>query len=122
MANQQNGDRTAQQGEIRFTKQQMLAVAGFGLALIFGIFGLAHDAKLDRLERAVVAVILWLPMIAGATFLYTLQRHLKTTRLAYDGTDHDAWLRGVGVVRVLVGALVLSAAIASYILWYHSKD
>lgn len=46
-------DRTALLDEIRFTKQQMLAVAAFGLALVFGIFGLMHEAKLDRLERTV---------------------------------------------------------------------
>lgn len=68
MATEQNrnGDRSALLDEIRFTKQQMLAVGGFGLALIFGIFGLAHDAKLDGLERAVVVGTFWLPVIAGA--------------------------------------------------------
>jgi EamA domain-containing membrane protein RarD len=118
MATQQNA---ALLDEIRFIKQQMLAVAAFGLGLTFGVFGLTHEAKLSSVETAVIIGTFWLPVIAGATFLYRLQAHLKTTRIALDGIDKDPWLRGIGVVRVLIGTLVLGAVAASYILWQHPK-
>jgi uncharacterized membrane-anchored protein len=76
---------------------------------------LAIFAAIRRQKIATAALIVLVAGVGG-WFLIKLQMYIYRTRLDLNPADSDAKRRGVDVLAVLIGAIVLSAVFVFYIL------
>jgi hypothetical protein len=109
-------DRAAQFEELRFAKKQQWAVATAAVTLLAAIYAISKGLK--DFEKAVVTVFVTLIATFGVYFLWQLQGHLKRTRLAIDRDDPNPWFRGVDVLAVLSGVILISAVVVFYSIWF----
>src|ERR1700675_1629415 len=94
-----DGDRPQWFEELRFAKKQQWAIATASVTLLAAIFALtrsAHGGDPGPIEKIALAVVITLVATFGCTFLVTLHRYMRDTRLCIDPTDKDALLRGTG--------------------------
>jgi hypothetical protein len=104
--------------ELRFAKKQQWAVAAAAVTFLGAIFAVQHSANPDLgpKEKIAFTVVIVLVATFGCTFLLMLQTHMRTTRLRLNASDKDAAIRGVSIVGVLIGVVVLSSAGVLYFL------
>jgi hypothetical protein len=112
-------DRAARLEELRFAKRQQWYIATSAVTLLAAIFGIAHvtEPKLD--EKKVGTVFVAFIVYFAWRFLRQLQDHLKQTRKLLDPNDPTPWWRGVDILTVLVGIVVVSGLVVVYYLWRH---
>jgi hypothetical protein len=87
------------------------------ITLLAAIFAVAHATDLKPPEKVVGTLFVASIVIFTSWFLYSLQRHLKRTRLEIDPVDKTAWLRGLDVLVALIVAVILSGGVVGYFLW-----
>ncbi len=120
MSDQQGlNDRDRQQlfEELRFAKKQQWAIATAAVTILAAIFAALQrslEPPLTPREKIAIAVVIALIATFGTMFLFMLQKYMRTTRLRLDRQDTDAAVRGVSIVGVLVGIVILSAAFVLY--------
>jgi hypothetical protein len=109
-------DRPQYFEDLRFAKKQQWAVTTAAVTLLAAIYALQRsvDPGLGSKERVAVVVAIVLIATFGCIFLFMLQKHIRDTRLRLDRTDKDALLRGVSIVGVLSGVVILSAGCVLY--------
>jgi len=115
----QNGkdvDRANQYEELRFAKNQQWAGATAAITLLAAIYAAAKDAGLKDAEKGVLGGLIALITISGVWVLVKLQKYMHRTRLDLNPDDKGAKRRGVDVLAVLIGAIVLSAGFVFYFL------
>jgi hypothetical protein len=99
--------------ELRFAKNQQWAGATAAISLLAAAYAAEKDVALTLAEKISTTVLIVLVAGAGAWFLVKLQLYIHTTRLRLNPADSTAARRGVDVLGVLIGAIVLSAAFVS---------
>jgi hypothetical protein len=117
MADHQNNDRGARIEELRFAKKQQWAIATSAVTLLAAIFGIAHALSPKPVEKIGATVLVALIMGFACWFLWQLQSHLETTRKLLNTTDEKAWYRGVDILGVLMGTVIVSGLFVVYYLW-----
>jgi hypothetical protein len=102
--------------ELRFAKKQQWAITTAAVTLLAAVYALQRsvDPGIGSKEKVVVVVAVVLIATFGCIFLFTLQKYIRDTRLRLDRTDKDALLRGVSIVGVLSGVVILSAGCVLY--------
>lgn len=104
--------------ELRFAKTQQWRIAAAAITLLAAIFAVAHSLHpLSTVEKVVTTVLVTLVGVFGSIFLFSLQKHLRRTRLRINEKDSEAWLRGAEVLAALVAAVIISAIVVVYSLW-----
>jgi hypothetical protein len=99
--------------ELRFAKNQQWAGATAAITLLAGIYAAEKGSLGEKIATALSIVLI---ASAGGWFLIKLQMYIYRTRLDLNPADSGATLRGVDVLAVLIGAIVLSAVFVFYIL------
>lgn len=105
-------DRPQLLEELRFAKKQQWAVATAVVTLLAAAFALQHSGAPDGLstkEKVIFAVVITFTATFGCVLLSMLQGHIRNTRRRVDADDKDAAFRGVSIVGVLIGVVILSA-------------
>jgi hypothetical protein len=97
--------------ELRFAKRQQWAVTIAVVTLIAGAYSMVQP--LGPWEKHVAIRLIWIVVAGGWYLLCSLQCHLRNTRLAIDPDDRYPLLRGADVVIGMVGAMIISAGVAS---------
>jgi len=112
-------DRQAKFEELRFAKKQQWSIATSAVTLLAAIFGVAHvtEPKLKLGEEIAGTVFVVLIAVFAWRFLKSLQDHLEATRKALDPKDPEPWWRGVDVLAVLTGTVIVSGVVVVYYLW-----
>jgi len=105
--------------ELRFVKRQQWAVTTAVIALIAGAYSIAGVKQPLGLWEKWVAMGFILGLVAGGWWLlYSLQCHLRRTRLAIDRYDPNPLSRSADVVIGMAIALAVSAGAVCYsLLW-----
>ena len=108
--------------ELRFAKKQQWYIATAAVTLLAAIFALQHAAgnaatpSLDYKEKIALGVAITLVVTFGCTFLITLQNYIRATRLRLNPKDIEAATRGLSIVGVLVGIVILSGVAVLYFI------
>ena len=102
--------------ELRFAKNQQWAGATAAISLLAAIYAAEKGSALGLGEKIATAALIVLVAGVGGWFLIKLQMYIYRTRLDLNPADSGASLRGVDVLAVLIGAIVLSAVFVFYIL------
>jgi hypothetical protein len=108
--------------ELRFAKTQQWYIATAAVTLLGAIFALRHavsntaTSPLDCKEKVGFAVAITLVVTFACTFLIMLQKYMRDTRLRLDPKDIDAAVRGVSILGVLVGIIIMSGAAVLYFI------
>jgi hypothetical protein len=121
MSDQEDKDRAAKLEELRFAKRQQWSIATSAVTLLAAIFGIAHVFTPKPTERGVAIVLIGLIVGFACWFLCQLQHHLKVTRLDLNPQDKNPWFRGVDVLGVLAGIVVVSGVVVAYYLWFRAR-
>ena len=101
--------------ELRFAKRQQWAVTIAVVTLIAGAYSMVQP--LGPWEKHVAIRLIGVVVAVGCWLLYSLQCHLRNTRLAIDWWDTNPLWRGAEIVIGMWIALGASAAVLFYSLW-----
>jgi hypothetical protein len=110
-------DRAARLEELRFAKKQQWYIATSAVTLLAAIFGIAHITEPAKLgEKGMGTVFVAAIVYFAWKFLRQLQDHLAQTRNLLDPNDSTPF-RGVDILAVLTGIVVVSGSVVVYYLW-----
>jgi len=113
-------DRAARLEELRFAKRQQWYIATSAVTLLAAIFGIARVTEPTKLDEKKVGTVFVAFIVHFAwRFLRRLQDHLEQTRKQLDPNDPTPWWRGVDILAVLAGIVVVSGLVVVYYLWRH---
>jgi hypothetical protein len=102
--------------ELRFAKRQQWAVTIAAVTLIAGAYSMVQP--LGPWEKHVAIRLIGVVVAVGCWLLYSLQCHLRNTRLTIDPNDRCPWWRGADVLVGMAGAMIVSGGAVCYsLLW-----
>jgi hypothetical protein len=113
-------DRAAKHEEVRFLKKQQWAVAAAGVILLGGFLATMRSEQMHVTpwEKILAVTLVAAGVWAGWFFLDDLQKGLANVRLDMNPNDHDAWTRGLRIVRLHKGILVASALVVVWAILF----
>jgi len=113
-------ERASKHEENRFAKKQQWAVTAAGVGIMYALYsgvGAANAVKkLETPECTAVIILIAAVPLACIYFLLSLQCHLARVRLDLDPNDETPFSRGLPILAIFAGLLVITAGLVLYAL------
>ena len=103
---------------MRFIKKHEWTIATTAITLLAAIYAVIHGEReaLGSREKIIIGILIALVAVFASFILAGLHAHLKRVRVDYDEKDPDPWFRGISIVGILIGAVIVSGVFVLYFL------